>query len=266
MQRRRLSTRSFILVALIAALTVLLLRLSPLQKPLATGVTWVLCPLQIAAVNSLQAVGGWFSPDTAGEQTDLKAIQVERNALLVENARLHTQLEETRRAETQAVYLKERQLRFTTARIIGRSLDPTEQVVLIDRGSADGVQENQAVVVENGIFIGRIYDVTASTAQVLLISDRRSRITASVQNEQHSSGILVGELGLAIRLDMVPQDETLAEQQILVTSGLETGIPSGLVLGSLESITRTPTDLFQSASVISPIELDRIQIVSVITE
>ncbi len=59
------------------------------------------------------------------------------------------------------------------AQVIGTSGSELSRVVYIDKGSADGLKTDQAVVTPDGI-VGKLRDVFPHTAQVLLINDQTS--------------------------------------------------------------------------------------------
>jgi rod shape-determining protein MreC len=223
--------------------------------------------VQVLATEAADGVERWFQADASPAMLDeLEQLRVERNLLIVKSAELQTSLDEARQGSSQASFLESRSFQFQTARVIARSLDPNARTVTIDQGASRGIREGQAVVVENGILVGLVIDTTQSTSEVMLITDRRSRIASVTQNEQGSPGITQGELGLSLRLELVPQNESLAVDTLVVTSGLESEIPRGLVIGKITEVHHSQVELFQSAALSSPAQLERIQVLSVILQ
>jgi len=268
MEQRRPVSRALVLVAFAIVAGAIVLRLTNLDRPMISFANSLLEPLQSNTFGAINSIRSWFSPnqdpDTAANE--LERVSNERDKLLVKLAQLQSTITDMRLATGQAKYLDEIKLSYVVARVIGRNIDPATRIIILNQGLNRNVRIGQAVVAENGILIGRIYDVTETTSQVLLLSDRRSRVAALVQNERSSPGIVTGELGLALRLEFVPQDEKLDKEQLVVTSGFESGVPRGLLIGQIERVNQTPTDLFQSASLSTSVDLDRLQIVSVIIE
>jgi len=99
---------------------------------------------------------------------------------------------------------------------------------------------------------------------MLVISDSRSAVGAQVQNENNSPGVVIGKLGLALEMQLIPQSEEITKGQIVVTSGLEENIPSGLVIGQINEIDKKTEELFQTATIESPISLERLDVLSII--
>lgn len=267
MNQRRPTSRTLILVAFIVVFGAAVLRFTDLDRPIVSIISSALAPLQSGVFSTMNSIRSWF--DKNDNPADIEALQQmtsERDKLLVKLAQLQTKISDLQLSTDQSKYLDDYRFSYVLARVIGRNVDPATQIMILNEGANKNIKIGQAVVAENGILIGRIYDVGESTSQVLLLSDRRSRVAALVQNERSSAGIVTGELGLALRLELVPQDEILSNEQLVVTSGLESGIPRGLLIGQIEQVDQTPTDLFQSASLSTTVDSERLQIVSVITQ
>ena len=72
---------------------------------------------------------------------------------------------------------------FVTARIVGMSSGVFVRTALINAGSADGVEVGQAVVASRGV-LGRIVEVGARSARVLLLTDLNSRVPVTVESNR----------------------------------------------------------------------------------
>jgi rod shape-determining protein MreC len=96
------------------------------------------------------------------------------------------------------------------ARVIARDPSLWFNTVIINRGSASGVETNMPVVTPGGI-VGRVVAVSPWTAQVMLITDEKS-----------GAGAVVGQLGASNALGSVKGlgENGLAEMRYV--SGLET--------------------------------------------
>ncbi|GAA4017798.1 hypothetical protein GCM10022280_16390 [Sphingomonas swuensis] len=118
-------------------------------------------------------VGGLFSGagdywDAANQNGRLKAENqalrrqaIQARAIFQENAQLKA-----------AIGLREKTVQsVATGRIVGSSLESERRFAVISAGSGDGVQGGMPVRAADGL-IGRIIDVGATAARVLLVSDR----------------------------------------------------------------------------------------------
>lgn len=152
------------------------------------------------------------------------------------------------------------------AEVIGRDLDPLGTTIIINRGAADHVAINQPVIVGNGLLIGKIVRVDARTSVVRLLSDYESKVAATVLNRDKSLGLVEGGYGLTVKLDLIPQNEVIRPGDTIITSGLESGIPRGLVIGAVEVVEKKPQEPFQQAILKTSADLHNITVVSIIVQ
>lgn len=100
---------------------------------------------------------------------------------------------------------------------------------------------------------------------MLLVTDSQSRLAAVVQNTDLAPGLVEGQMGLSLKMDLVPREKSIKLGDVVITSGLEADIPQGLVIGSIEKITTEPQDLFQKAILKPLVALDNLNLVTVLT-
>lgn len=143
---------------------------------------------------------------------------------------------------------KETQRKIILARII--SFDPfyTSETFLIDKGSAHGINANDAVILPGGITVGRIKDVNSKESRVLLITSAQSRVTVSAADGK-LSGVVSGSASGALNLDLVLKSVQLSPGEILVTSGLDGIFPVELLVGEITKTTDNSAASFRQASV-----------------
>ena len=78
---------------------------------------------------------------------------------------------------------KEVTYNFITAKIIGTSINPFANSVMIQAGTKDGINVNNIVRGKAGL-IGRIIEVSTNYATVMLINDHNSRIPVVTSNSK----------------------------------------------------------------------------------
>jgi len=120
---------------------------------------------------------------------------------------------------------------------------------LIDRGTEDGVNIGQPAIIENGVLVGKVIATTRATATVSSLTDPLTSTAAAVLNKDRTVGITRGLSGSLIRLQFVPHNEKLNINDLLVTSGLESDVPSGLLIGTINSVKSDKAEPFQEAVV-----------------
>lgn len=149
------------------------------------------------------------------------------------------------------------------AEVIGRDAAGLGNWLTIDQGSLQGIERGMVVTVSGGVLIGRVVEVFPGSARVMLLTNPES-VVSGVTLEGNAQGIIKGEYGLGIVLDMVPQDMALQATDRLVTSGLGGEIPKDLVIGAIQNIRPSSDHLYQRASVVSPVNFSILRYVFVI--
>ena len=89
-------------------------------------------------------------------------------------------------------------------------------------------------------------------------------VSGEIQNESGSLGVVEGELGLSLKMTLIPQEDSVETDQLIITSGLDINVPRGLLIGQIVKMTTQTGELFQSATVNPVTPLDKINIVSII--
>lgn len=150
-----------------------------------------------------------------------------------------------------------------SAEVIGADSVAQGKSFLISRGSESGIAVGMPVIVGKGILIGKVDSIFLGSSRVELLSHPESLI-AAMTIEGEAKGIVRGEHGLGILLDLIPRTDTLKKGDSVVTSGLGGEFPRGLLIGTLQDPRYTVDKLFQQASVVPPVKYPDIRFVSVI--
>lgn len=135
------------------------------------------------------------------------------------------------------------------AKVIGLS-----RYLLISGGSNDGVKVGQVVILENSL-IGRVVEVDAKSARVMLPTDSESKITISVsEGERNPKGVLVGDFGVSMHLEKILPEEKIEVGDFVLTAGNfgeDFGFfyPKGLLVGRISKVNKADNQLFQEAEV-----------------
>ena len=129
------------------------------------------------------------------------------------------------------------------AQILAVDTSSTRQVVIISKGSREGVVLGQAVVDAKGV-MGQVIDVGFMTSTVLLISDAKCAVPVLNQRTGERA-ILVGTNNIG-RLSLVnlPTTSMVAAGDLLVTSGLGGYYPEGYPVGFVDSVQPIAGDDF----------------------
>jgi rod shape-determining protein MreC len=153
---------------------------------------------------------------------------------------------------------------YVTANVIANA-DPNSllRTIVIDRGARDGITVGMPVVTKQGM-VGRILNVTANAARVLLITDPTSAISGRLQTTR-AEGSIVGQLSGDLNMLFIPLDAIVQQGDLVITSGLGGNLPPDIVIGQVTSKRQFEFELYQEAVVRSLNNFDTLEIVLVIT-
>jgi rod shape-determining protein MreC len=137
-----------------------------------------------------------------------------------------------------------------TARVVARSPTVWYSTVTIDKGSGDGVHVDDPVVAALGL-AGKVTQTTPNTAQVTLITDADSAVTARV-NPGGATGVVEPNVGNPndLQLDYLERGTQIAKGQMVVTAGFSTGdlgsiFPPGIPIGEITRATVEEQQAYQ---------------------
>jgi rod shape-determining protein MreC len=143
------------------------------------------------------------------------------------------------------------------AKIIGGSRSSVFKMILINRGTADGVKEGFPVLTSEGV-IGRIVESSWNVSRVLLLIDNNSNIDALIQRSR-AQGVLQGRGGDGCILKYVQCSEDVRVGDNVISSGLAGVFPKGLLLGVVKKVQKKEFGLFQEISVSPAVDLSRLE-------
>lgn len=223
-------------------------------------------PLVNAVVNTVllpfnEAVR--FVSDQASSFRDssrLNATLQEENAKLkaeldtLRNAEYRLKLMETENKELLAMAGYKQQndrLTLLSARVVGVSLGDLHEYFFLDKGAADGVQEDMVITSSEGI-AGVVDQVYRHYSRFMLVSASQSRIGVKVlRRESRAVGVLTGK-GVdraLLQAEYFSRDDDIQVGDMLVTSGIGGKYPSGLYVGKVREVETDVTGLQKLARI-----------------
>jgi rod shape-determining protein MreC len=240
--------RTLLLIAVSIMLMVYDHQSSGLQRIHATLATLVY-PVQ-AMVNMPHAFLVW-----AEDKFTTHVALVQENGTLKDRVQIaDTQLQQLAALEQENMRL--RALLQATARVPGRisvaelmasDLDPFRHLVVINKGSNDGVYNGQTVLDENGI-VGQVARADPFQSEVTLITDP----SQAIQVEVNRTGLRTLAMGTAdleqLSLPYITNDSDIKSGDLLVASGLGGRYPAGYPVGTITKFERNPTEPFANVT------------------
>jgi rod shape-determining protein MreC len=195
-------------------------------------------------------------------------LQAEANRVSVENARLTEVERENERLRQLLNFTRSNPwYDYRAAAVVGQKIGSDTSNLLfsifIDVGARDGVAVDMPVITDRGL-VGRVVAVGPSVAEVLLLIDPSSAVTARVQASR-ITGIVRGSLDGGLVMERLPQGETVSPGDIVLTSGMGGQFPDKLVVGQITEVSQRDLDMFQSARIRPTVDFGKLETVLVIT-
>jgi rod shape-determining protein MreC len=214
-----------------------------------------------AITSPVRAVGSFFGGIGASRER-LDALQEQNDELRARLADLEEARQENERLRALVEFAEERNLAKLGARVIQRPLSSWEGVVVIDRGSEDGVEPGMPIIAAQGL-VGQVAEVSARSSTVRLITDQQSGVAAMIQSTR-ALGVMRGSVGGALSLDFVDRAMLPQVGDVVLTSGLGGVYPKGIVVGDVVSVDDRRGELYPRIGVISRVPVDLIEEVFVL--
>ena len=164
--------------------------------------------------------------------------------LYIELAQLQ---DENKNLREQLNFLENRSYNHVSASILAHSLGTFQATFLIDRGSDDGIQVGDPVMVSKGVLIGKVQKVWKQQAKIQALTDRESKTAATILSSRETLGVIEGDLGGFLRFKFIPKQIDLEIGDIIITSGLETAIVPDLLIGKVHAIKEEENKAFKEA-------------------
>lgn len=234
---------------------------------LASAVTFRLVSrIQLATARGVDSVRGIFQ-----NYVWLRGARSENEMLKRQVVELSGQIEELRARTTQVASLEEAlnlrtavSIQTITARVIGGDPTPGFPAVTIDRGSADGLRANMAVIAARGV-VGRIYGrLEEHAAQVQLLMGRNAGAAAYLDRSSAGGVVVGGYENPPLRMDDVPNLVDVQPGDLVLTSGLDGIFPRGFTIGRVEEAVRG-SGTYSAIKVRPTVDFSNLQFVLVVT-
>ena len=133
--------------------------------------------------------------------------------------------------------------RLIPAKVITTSVDKQDNLITIDKGSADGIRKDMGVVSGNGV-VGIVYLVSTHYSVIIPVLNSQSNISCTIKNRGyfgylHWNG---GYVHLAY-VDDIPRHAHFKIGDYVTTSGYSSVFPEGVMVGQIKYVFNSPDGL-----------------------
>ena len=224
----------------------------------------------IAAVGRGLAAVGALGADIQALRTRLALTLQERDEAAASAARVASLEREI--TELQAILDLRSSITFSSiaVQVVARDFEIGKRLVIVDRGSLDGITEGDVVIGAGGTLVGRVISLSERSAQVRLVSDPEFAVTAEIA-ATGAIGILHGRGANPLSFEDIDALRDVPVGAEVTTSGIElsttirSAFPRGLSIGRVVTVSDPSGAVIKSAEVKPILELDAARTLLVIT-
>lgn len=253
--------KKIIIIGLIGILLILFLNLY--QKDVKNFFYLFSSPIQKILWRTGEKVSVFF--ETIGEIKNLKKeneeLKLKIKDLLVENVSLRELKKENEVLRTALNIGLEKEFRLHLSQVIGK--DISEDFLLINKGSKDGLENNLPVITQQKTLVGRISEVYENFSKVMLISNKKSSFDGKILDTE-TYGVVKGKEGNKINFELLPRDKEIKEGDLVVTSAIGGIFPAGILVGEIEKVKKSDIEPFQQAEVKPAFDIKNLEFLFVI--
>ncbi len=209
---------------------------------------------------------GWHNyADLRDVRRQNRDLQSEVARLQMEQVKLKQDADQARRLQVLLDFKEKYVSKTVAAQVIGTSGTDQSRIIVIDKGSHDGIKTDMAVITPDGI-VGKIKDVFPLSSQVLLINDHDSGAGVILEHSR-LQGIVKGTSLGELQVNDIMSDEQIETGDHVITSGGDRIYPKGFSVGTVVSaIPDRDNDPFLAIKIKPSADLARLEEVLVVTK
>lgn len=126
------------------------------------------------------------------------------------------------------------------AKVISNNLDKADNLITIDKGSADGIRKDMGVACGNGV-VGVVYMVSTHYSIVIPVLNSHSNISCMIRGRGYFGYLrwYGGDPTIAY-VDDIPRHARFKTGMSVVTSGYSSIFPPGIMVGKIKRVYNSP--------------------------
>lgn len=241
-------------ILLVISITLIVLRLTPTIQAIKQIAYSVLVPDIEISSNVFSKTGSFLLNLSNIIKVNQENVELKNDNLKLTQELKNSQiiLEENLRLKNLLNIKETKILKPVFASIIVREPTQWYQLVIIDKGSDDGIELDDSVVavLSNGqiCVFGRIAEIYESTAKVALVTNPLFSLPVQIKNPNIDC-ICEGSDSQYLKLSFIPQSAKLNLNDQIVTSALSNVFEKGISVGTIVDISKTSYGDYQEVLV-----------------
>ena len=209
-------------------------------------------------------VKSYFNLSTVNAELTQRNLQLEQQVKFLEEPLLDKTADSLTMANRQMQYLS--QFGLVPAKVISNSLDKTDNLITIDKGSADGIHKDMGVACGNGV-VGVVYLVSEHYSIVIPVLNSQSNISCTIQKRGYF-GYLRWKGGSSdiAYVEDIPRHAHFRKHDKVVTSGYSSIFPPGIMVGEIQQVYNSKDGLSYRLKVKLSVDFGKLRDVCVIND
>ena len=269
--KRYLFILAVVLIALILVVLAASLKeerdLNPVEKVAKDTITIVLKVVS-APFNFIQdrAEEMMEKNDLYDKYKELKNKEEQVDSVISQNENLQNEIDKLKETLDLNTVLSDKV--YLNATVISRNIGYWYDEITIDKGSKNGIEKGMAVVTPKGL-IGQITKVSNYSSTVKLLSNENmsDKISVKIKVEEGYVYGLISKYDSKTNtytVEGISENVDILKGANVVTTGMGTNFPSGLMIGKVKKVTTDNFDLSKVVEVEASVDFDDLDYVTVL--
>ena len=209
-------------------------------------------------------VKSYFNLSTVNAELTQRNLQLEQQVKFLEESLLDKTADSLTMANRQMQYLS--QFGLVPAKVISNSLDKTDNLITIDKGSADGIHKDMGVACGNGV-VGVVYLVSEHYSIVIPVLNSQSNISCTIQKRGYFGYLRwKGGSSYIAYVEDIPRHAHFRKHDKVVTSGYSSIFPPGIMVGEIQQVYNSKDGLSYRLKVKLSVDFGKLRDVCVIND
>jgi rod shape-determining protein MreC len=176
--------------------------------------------------------------------------------LTTENLRLQQSQGDVQRLRSLLGYADQFAMKTTMAHTVMLDTSGRFKSIILDRGSAAGIEVNDTVVNASGL-LGRVVLTTPDMSKVQLVTDNNCSIGALIERTRRQ-GVVRGDGATGAQMYDISSGADVKEGDLVTTAGIDGIYPKGIPIGTIRKAVKGP-DLFQQIVLQPAVDLGSVE-------
>lgn len=201
--------------------------------------------------------------------TDYFGLAEANRLLSEENARLRTEMTEleSKMLINDSIWQPSgvaANVNYISAKVVYNSVYDLQNYIIIDKGSAHGLEEDMGVFASQGV-VGVVQRVSENYAVVLPIINPNQVISAKIKSNEQLGGVVWNGVSPKMaKLREIPSHVNAIAGDSVVTSGFSAIFPEGVLIGVVEKASHVENTMFCDIDVSLAVDFQSLSYVTVV--